>query len=139
MSYWQRKAGVLATLALTAIFFPAVISTPHRLFEFYENLFAEGRGVSKDWGTGRAGETVLPQKVQTMLALLRNHQITEFRYSDAIARDPDDSVPQRLAEGAYPILISTRARHWLLSASEAVSPGCLVLAAREGVVLAHCP
>src|SRR5450759_5121144 len=128
--YWLRKVGVLVIVALTTLVFPAVTTTPHLLFEFYEKLLPNRSAISNDWRTARGGEAVLPQKVRAMIALLRDNQVTEFRYSDAIARDPDASLTQRLAEGAYPIRLSSGARHSLLFASEAVGDDCLALDSR---------
>jgi hypothetical protein len=72
-----------------------------------------------------------------MIALLRENRVTEFRYSETIARDSDE-VRQRLAEGAYPIRISARARHVLMARTEAMPAQCRLLASGLEVVLVDC-
>jgi hypothetical protein len=139
MLYWLRKGAVLVILGLTTVVFPAVTGTSQLLFEFYGKLLPNRSAISHDWRSEHGGEAVLAQKVRGMIALLRDNEVTEFYYTDAIARDPDASVTQRLAEGAYPIRLSKGARHWLLSASEGFAPDCVALASREGIVLARCP
>ena len=137
--YWLRKMGVLLVFALSPLAFPAVTMTPRLLLEVYKKLLPDRAAISKDWRTARTGEVGLPQEVRTMIAMLRDNHVMEFRYSEAIVPQSDDNLTQRLAEGAYPIRINVEAHHVLASASETLAQGCLVLASREGIVLAHCP
>jgi hypothetical protein len=139
MLHWLRKGAVLAILGLATVVVPAITIAPQLLFKFYEILLPNGSAISNEWRTARGGEAVLPQKVRAMIAVLRENEVTEFRHSEAIVHDPDSSVTQRLAEGAYPIRLSGVARHWLLSANEPLGSGCVALDSREGIVLARCP
>ena len=116
---------------------PALRDGAVRLWQFYGH--AQPRTALAEWNVAGGGERVLPAKVQTMLALLRENHIAEFRVSEAVLRDPDDSVPQRLAEGAYPIRVNLQsARHWLRYASEGLPAGCRTIAVKQEVVLADC-
>lgn len=139
MLYWLRQVGVLLILGLTIHLFPTLLSTPETLSDFYTDLWPRSETLRREWRTERAGETVLPGKVQTMLALLREQRAATFRYSDAIAHDPNTSIVQRIAEGAYPIRWSASAQHFLSLAHEAVDARCTRLASRDEVVLAYCP
>ena len=137
--YWLRKAGVLIVIALTITAFPAIRTTPQLLFAFYEKLLPNRSAIFNESRVAHGGEAVLPQRVRAMIALLRDNQVTAFRYSDAIAPPSDDTTKQRLAEGAYPIRINVEANYLLLSASEVVAHSCAVVASREGIVLVRCP
>ncbi len=130
------KAGIVAALAACLILLAG--SGVKELYRFYGGKVPPAHPPLSEWNLPRAGEWVLPARVQAMLALLRDNRVQEFRFSDAIARDPDDSVPQRLAEGAYPIRVNAEARHRLLNRGEALPPGCRVVAGNQGVVLADC-
>ena len=130
-----KKAGVIAVLVV-CLGVGAEKGLRH-LTRFY----TDGAGVAAslgEWNLPGAGESVLPAKVRTMIALLRENHVSEFRYSDAIARDPDESVPQRLAEGAYPIRQAAQARHVLLAPPDVLPANCRAVAARQEVVLADC-
>lgn len=138
MLFWARQVVVVMVLGLSVHLFPGLSSTPKALSEFYEKQWPRREVLLQEWRTGRAGETVLPPKVQAMLALLRENRVESYRYSDTIAQDPDTSVVQRIAEGAYPIRWSANARHVLLSSSEPLVAMCKAVASRQEVVLAHC-
>jgi hypothetical protein len=139
MLHWLRNGAVLVIVALTAVVVPAVTIAPDLLFKFYRILLPNRAVIPSDWRKARGGEAVLPKKVLVMIALLRENDVREFRYSAAVVHDPDSSVEQRLAEGAYPIRLSNVARHWLLSVNEPLGAGCVALDSREGIVLARCP
>lgn len=138
MLYWLRQLGVVLVLGMTIHLFPTVLVTPETLSAFYSEWWPRSDALRQEWRTERAGEGVLPAKVQAMLALLRENRAQSFRYSDGIARDADTSVVQRLAESTYPIQWSAQAPHLLLLATEQVPPRCAALATRQEVVLANC-
>ena len=69
--YWLRQVGVLLILGLTIHLFPTLLATPETLSDFYTDLWPRSETLRREWRTERAGETVLPGKVQAMLALLR--------------------------------------------------------------------
>jgi len=73
-----------------------------------------------------------------MLGLLRDNHISEFRVGEAIAQKADESIRQRLAEGAYPIRLNLQAPHVLLIPPDVVPAGCRAVDARQEVVLADC-
>ena len=137
--YLLRKIGVLLIFALSPLAFPAITMTPRLLLEAYEKILPDRSAIARDWRTARSGETGLPQRVRSMIALLRDNHVMEFRHSEAIVPRSDDTLTQRLAEGAYPIRIKVEAHHVLAFASESLPQGCRVVASREGIVLASCP
>ena len=129
-----KRAGVAVGLA--ACLLPAIGGGLWSLFRFYSGQ-SPGTGLALgEWHRPGSGERVLPANVQSMLALLRENGIREFRYSRLVA--PDEATQQRLAEGAYPILLHLRARHWLLQRGETLARGCRVVAANDEVILADC-
>ena len=134
-----RLASVLLIMGLWPLVFPAVTITPRLLYEFYERMLPNRVAISREWRNTHAGEAVLPHKAKVMIEMLRQNQITSFRYSETIVPRSDAALTQRLAEGAYPIRISAEATNLFLSASETPDPGCAVLTAKEGIVLARCP
>lgn len=138
MLFWLRQAGVLLVFGLMVFAFSGVRQTPYKLLSMYQDFWARGDTLRREWRTERSGESSLPE-VRTMLALLRDNQVAWFRYSDGIARHADVSVALRLAEGAYPIRVGLDAHHLLLLAGEALDPRCRVVANRQEVVLAFCP
>ena len=138
MLYWLRQLGVVLVLGMTTHLFPTVLVTPETLSTFYLEWWPRRNALRQEWRTERAGEGVLPAKVQAMLALLRDHRAQSFRFSDGIARDADTSVVQRLAESTYPIRWNAQAPHLLLLASEPVPSRCTIVATRQEVVLANC-
>lgn len=138
MVYWFRQVGLVLVFIFTIHLFPGIRHTPERLSGFYERQWPRRDALLLEWRTEHAGETVLAPTVQTMIALLRENQVTAFRYSDAVARDPDASVKQRLAEAPYPIRLEADAKHLLMLASEGFG-NCEPVAARQEVILARCP
>jgi hypothetical protein len=137
--FWLRKVGILLVMALTLIAFAGVQETPGRLRALYRDFWSHRATLQQDWKTARSGEEVLAPKVRTMLALLREQRVESFRYSRAIAHEPDASVIQRIAESAYPIRLTPTARHLLALSGEPLDPGCKVLASQQEVVIAACP
>lgn len=139
MRHLSRSGSVLAIFALAIWLYPPMTATPRLLHRFYGQLASQWSNVAGEWRMEHGGERVLPPAARAIIGLLREHGVREFRYSDAIARHPDMSLPQRLAEGAYPIVIRADARHLVASATEpAIPPGCRQLGIREGVVLVRC-
>ncbi|MCY7317133.1 MAG: hypothetical protein LH617_00135 [Ramlibacter sp.] len=130
--------GVVLVLGMTIHLFPTMLVTPETLSAFYSEWWPRRDALRQEWRTERAGEGVLPAKVQAMLVLLRENRAQSFRYSDGIARDADTSVVQRLAESTYPIQWSAQAPHLLLLVAEQVPPSCTAVAIRQEVVLANC-
>ena len=137
--YLLRKMSVLIVFALSPLAFPAITMTPRLLVDAYEKILPERAAISKDWRTARSGEAGIPQKARSMIALLRDNHVMRFRYTEALVPRSDDTLTQRLAEGAYPIRINVEARHVLASAGESLRQGCVVVASKEGIVLASCP
>ena len=132
-----KRVGIAVVLA--GCLWPGVGNAVWELLDpFYRGQTPGPVPLLQEWGAPQGGEWVLPAKVRTMLALLRENHVQEFRYSQTIERDPDESVVQRLAEGAYPIRIMKRARHLLLLSQESLPVGCGVIATRQEVVLADC-
>ena len=129
-----KRAGVAAGLAVCLL--PAIGGGLWSLFLFYSGQSPGTGGAPGEWNRPGGGERVLPANVQSMLALLRENGIREFRYSRLVA--PDEATQQRLAEGAYPIRLHLRARHWLLQRGETPARGCRVVAANDEVSLADC-
>lgn len=134
-----RQAGILLVMALTVIAFTGVKETPGKLRALYRDFWSHRATLQQDWKTALSGEEVLAPKVRTALALLRDQHVESFRYSPAVAHEPDASVIQRIAESAYPIRLTPTARHVLALAGEPLDPGCKVLASQQEVVLASCP
>ena len=134
-----RKSAVWVVFGVMIAVTPAVTLAPKFLFLFYQILLPNWSALPKEWRTDHAGESVLPARVRTMIAMLRRNDVTDFSYSEGIAKDPEPSVPQRLAEGAYPIKLNAQARHRLLLASEPLLTGCAPVDSSEGFVLAQCP
>jgi hypothetical protein len=139
MLFWLRQAGVLLVIGLAVRLFPTIEATTVALEDFYQDFWARRASLRQEWRTERTGETILAPKVQAMLQLLRDNQVRSFRYSDAIARDADTSLTQRLAESAYPIRVDLEARYQLLTAGESVDVQCTAVARKQEVVLARCP
>ena len=71
MLSWLRQVGVLLILGLTIHLFPALLATPETLPDFYTDLWPRSKTLRREWRIERAGETVLPGKIQATLALLR--------------------------------------------------------------------
>jgi hypothetical protein len=136
--YWLRQAGVVLVIGLAVAAFGNVRATPGQLSSLYEDWWPHRAALQREWRSEHAGETVLPARVQAMLALLRDNRVESFRYSDAIAHDADTSVVQRIAESAYPIRVRREAQSLLLLPTDALDPRCRVVARRQEVVLAHC-
>jgi hypothetical protein len=137
--YFVRQACVLLVLGVTVYVFPAVSATPRMLWSSYVALVNQGESLRSQWRAERAGENVLPAKVKVMLALLRDNHVETFRYSDGIARDPEESTVQRLSEGAYPIRLASDAHHLLLLPKEVLEPPCRAVSYTQEAVLAYCP
>jgi hypothetical protein len=136
--YWLRQAGVLLMIVIAAQAYTNLQETPAALRSMYRQLWPRWSEALLEWRTERAGETLLAAKVQSMLALLRDNESKTFRFSPGIAAEPDPSVVQRLAEGAYPIRYSQDAKDLLLLANEPVDPRCAIVARKLEVVLARC-
>ena len=129
-----KRAGIAVVLA--GCLWPAVSDGVRALGRFYIGEIPRAVPVLPEWSTPDGGDWVLPAKVRAMLALLRQNGIQEFRYSPAIERDPE--AFQRLTEGAYPIRVTERARHWLFLTDDHPGPGCRVIATNEEAILADC-
>jgi hypothetical protein len=138
-SSWIRRAltqaAVVAVLALCL----ALAARPglRALARFY-SAPASVRASLPEWTLPRGGEAVLPPAVRTMLGLLRENHVTEFRPGESIAKKADEVIRQRLTEAAYPIRLATQARHVLLIPPDTLPAGCRAVAARQEVVLADC-
>jgi hypothetical protein len=131
-----RCAGAAAALAIGMRYYLGVSPVP--IYHFYIDEVAM-RGIPwQQWSTPLAGENVLPPKARTMIELLRAHRVSEFRYSAGIDHGPDQRIPQRLSEGAYPILLAKNARFVVQFEGEPISAGCRIVGRREEVVLADC-
>ena len=139
MTSWLRTGAGLGILGLALWLYSPLVGASKSLYRFYRDLAPQWASVSAEARSERGGEAVLPPKVRSIIALLREHHVTEFRYSDRIAKDPDESLPQRLAEGAYPIVLRPEAKDVVLAADEPVSAACTALGSREGVALVRCP
>lgn len=138
MFFWLRHAGVLLVLLGAVALFPGVSDTPSQLFAIAERLWPQADTVRQAWRAPYAGETSLSPRVHSMLRLLRQQRIDSFRYSAALAAGADASLPQRIAESAFPIRIHADARHLLLLAGEVLDPRCTVTATDQELVLATC-
>jgi len=137
--YWLRQAGVVLVIGIAAWAFPNVRETPDKLLAMYEEFWPRSDGLLLAWRTELAGEDMLAEKVQAMLALLRANRVETFQFSQGIAADPDASLLQRLAEAAYPIRYRRDATDLLLLASEPLHPRCTEIGRKLEVVLARCP
>jgi hypothetical protein len=135
--YWLRQAGILLVMAIAVVAFDNVRDTPARLRVVYKELWRSD-DVRKAWRTELAGEDMLSDKVQAMLALLRKNRVETFRYSAGIAANPDQSAVQRIAEAAYPIRLRDNAKDLLALAHEPLDPGCTEIDRKLEVVLARC-
>lgn len=138
MVFWWRQAGVVLVFGIAVFLFAGVRETPDKLLTMAQDFWPRRDALRREWRAERAGEVVLPLKVQAMLALLRENQVRSFRYSQRIANDADTSVVQRIAESAYPIRLSQQAQHLLALAGEPLEPSCKPIAQRQEVVLASC-
>jgi hypothetical protein len=134
-----RKGVALLILLLSLAVFQTRVEQTLSMFEFDGQAIEERDAILPELRAERGGERVLPAKVLTMIALLRTARIERFRQSSGIGADPDSSVPQRLAEGAYPIRLQEKAPHVIAFENEALDAACVVVARREGIVLARCP
>ncbi len=136
--FWLKQIGVLLVLFLAVVASSGLRKTPGKLWSIYEDGWPRRDALRQAWQTARAGEDVLPARVQAILALLRGSGVESFRYSGGIANDPDLSVALRIAESAYPIRVRPQAQHLLALSNERLEPGCQVVASRQEVVLAYC-
>lgn len=134
-----HKGATLVILGLAVWLYTPLVTAPKSLYRFYLGIVPRWSSVNAEARTEHGGEAVLPPKVRAILGLLREHRVTEFRYSDRIAKDPDESLQQRLAEGAYPIVLQPDAKHLVQTADEPISAECTARGSREGVTLVRCP
>ena len=133
--FFMRQAAVAAILAATAWCFPTLWAAEQPWKRTWNYLAARDWRDLQLFAVERAGEEVLPAKVRGALELMRRNAVPDFFVSKAILRDPDESVPQRLAEGAYPIRVNEKSRHLIVSSDEPVPATCAKLGAVEGVTL----
>lgn len=131
-----QTAGVAAALAAWFSLGAAQGAPP--LAAFYAGAWGAAHNTLKEWSLPRSGEAGLPPNVRTMIALLRENRVSEFRYSEGVAHGPDEAVRQRLAEGAYPIRLAPGSRHLVLVLPEALPAHCRAVATRQEVILADC-
>jgi hypothetical protein len=121
-----------------ALFTPASTKAFKQLQESYARILGTPNS-SAAWLKERGGEFVLPPRVQTIIRLLREHRIENFRYGLTIAQDPDPALVQRLAEGAYPIRLNAQAKHVVFTTRDTVEPSCQKIAGKDDFILAYCP
>lgn len=129
----------MAVLALTTWLYEPMLAAPRLLHHVYRDLSPRWPGVAAEWRSPEGGEGVLPPKARLIIGMLREHGVREFRYGADVAAAADESLPQRLAEGAYPIALRADARHVIVTATNPAASSCVKVDAREGVLLVHCP
>ena len=128
-----RVAAIAAALACLVPLLPPELAA---LQGFWDADTAP-RPTTVQWGEPRAGEDVLPHEVRAMVALLRDRGVVRFRESEGFRRS-DESIRQRLAEAAYPIVLEAHADTVLLLPGEAPPPRCRLVEARPEAALADC-
>jgi len=89
-----------------------------------------------DFAVPRAGEYRIVKSAQSALALLREHEIEQYRVSKALAYQGEVRV--RIMEGGVPIMFKADAPYLLLYKFEDLPPNCRLLDEREAMRLARC-
>jgi hypothetical protein len=132
-------ATVLAVVKLGAFLFPA-ITRPDGAWQLgWRYLLSPGmvHTILAQAGAPGSGASVLPVRVQAMIALLKEQHAVEYRYSPGI--EGDIELKQRLVEGSYPLRYRRDARLLVLLEQETAPGNCHVVSQAQGVAVARCP
>lgn len=87
--------------------------------------------------TPRAGEQILPPRVQEVLTMLRGRALERYRLSDSLAGDP--WTYQQIVASTWPSKLEPDAKARFMLNSEPIGPGCTLLDRQREVSLVHCP
>jgi len=130
---------VLGITVLSIYLFPQTVQTVVDLHKTWLTQIQQDSlaPLASQFASPRAGEFVLPPRVQAALSLLRAQELSAYRYSDRIRKD--EETRQRLIESAYPIRYQENAPYLVHFADEPVAKTCRPIASAGGASLAYCP
>jgi hypothetical protein len=127
---------VVSVLAISLLATP-VLPTWIYLVQSYLSLFSHfDRTLAVVLEPG-AGQEVLPDEVQQMLALMRAHHIGNYRLSPQLSEDT--LIYQRTIEASWPVRMQLDSAYLFSRLAESVSdPDCAQIDQRRNVVLDYC-
>ena len=87
--------------------------------------------------TPNSGQGVLPPQVLTMISLLKENNVENYKLAEKFSTDV--VIYQRIVEGAWPIRLENNSSYTLLAADELNAyQDCVIIEEKEDVILVNC-